>query len=247
MNMKNSKAVKTIKTIKTVGLLGGMSWESTLGYYQRINQEIHNRLGGLHSAPIILNSVDFAPLEALMKQNDWNAISGILVDEALKVQAGGADFLLICTNTMHKAAPAIETALDIPLVHIGDCAAGEVVSRGISTVGLLGTAQTMEQDFLKGRFKKHFDLDVLVPAEQDRKLVDSVIFNELCHGKIESDSKMEYLRIINDLVKQGAEAVILGCTEIGLLVHQSEASVLLVDTAAAHARAAVQFALNQEL
>ena len=229
--------------MKTIGLLGGMSWESTLGYYRAINEGVKHRLGGLHSARIAMVSVDFAPIEKLQKAGDWNAMARILSDEAKRVQAAGADVLLICTNTMHRVAPEVSAAVDIPLLHIADATAEDLVEQGIQSVGLLGTAFTMEQPFYKKRLAERYGLDVLVPGEADRALVHRVIFQELCLGRSETASRAEYLRIIDDLAANGAEGVILGCTEIGMLVDQSDTSVRLFDTTAIHAQKAVDFVL----
>ncbi|SHF72893.1 aspartate racemase [Microbulbifer donghaiensis] len=229
--------------MKTIGLLGGMSWESTLGYYRAINEGIKQKLGGLHSAQIAMYSVDFDPIEKLQHAGDWDGTAKILCEAAKSVQAAEADFLLICTNTMHKVAPEIEAAIDIPLLHIADATAEVLVSDGIKTVGLLGTAFTMEQDFYKGRLENKYNLRVVVPNEEDRQIVHRVIYRELCQGKIEPDSKADYLRIIEALAAQGAEAVILGCTEIGMLVSQADTNVRLLDTTAIHAKNAVELAL----
>ncbi len=228
--------------MKTIGLLGGMSWESTLGYYKAINEGIKNRLGGLHSAKIVMYSVDFEPIEQLQHSGDWEGTAKILIEAAQNIQAGGAEFLLICTNTMHKVATDIETAIEIPLLHIADATAEMLVKDGIKTVGLLGTSFTMEQDFYKGRLANNYGLKVLVPNEEDRGIVHKVIYQELCLGYIESDSKAEYLRIIDSLAGQGAKAVILGCTEIGMLVSQADTNVRLLDTTAIHAEKAVEYA-----
>jgi len=228
--------------MKTIGLLGGMSWESTLGYYRAINQGIKDALGGLHSAKIAMYSVDFESIEKLQRAGDWDGTAKILSEAAKSIQAAGADFLLICTNTMHKVAPEIEAAIQIPLVHIADATAEILVNEGIKSVGLLGTAFTMEQDFYKGRLVSKYDLNVLIPNEADREIVHKVIYQELCMGKIKSISKEEYLRIIDALAAQGAEAVILGCTEIGMLVNQTETNVRLLDTTAIHAKKAVEYA-----
>jgi aspartate racemase len=228
--------------MKTIGLLGGMSWKSTLGYYRAINEGIKNRLGGLHSAKIAMYSVDFEPIEQLQHAGDWEGTAKILCEAAKNVQAAGADFLLVCTNTMHKVAPEIEAAIQIPLLHIADATADILVNEGINSVGLLGTAFTMEQEFYKGRLADNYGLEVLVPNEQDRETVHKVIYHELCLGKIESGSKTEYLRIIDALATQGAEAVILGCTEIGMLVNQADTNVRLLDTTAIHAEKAVEYA-----
>jgi aspartate racemase len=228
--------------MKTIGLLGGMSWESTLGYYRSINEGIKKTLGGLHSAKIVMYSVDFAPIEKLQHAGDWEGTAKILSKAAQSIQAAGADFLLICTNTMHKVASEIEAAIQIPLLHIADATAEILVNGGIKLVGLLGTAFTMEQEFYKGRLVNNYGLQVLVPNEDDRQIVHKIIYQELCLGKIEPNSKAEYLRIIDTLAAQGAEAVILGCTEIGMLVNQTDTNVSLLDTTAIHAEKAVQYA-----
>jgi len=228
--------------MKTIGLLGGMSWESTLGYYRAINEGIKNRVGGLHSAKIAMYSVDFEPLEKLQLADDWEGIAGILLEAAQNVQAAGADFLLICTNTMHKVAPEIEAAVQIPLIHIVDATAEILAKEGIESVGLLGTAFTMEQEFYKGRLISNYGVKVLVPSEKDREIVHNIIYQELCLGRIRPNSKAEYLRIIDSLASQGAEAVILGCTEIGMLVNQTDTNVRLLDTARIHAEKAVECA-----
>ncbi len=229
--------------MKTIGLLGGMSWESTVGYYQAINKGIKESLGGLHSAKIAMYSVDFDPIEKLQHSGDWEGTAEILIDGARNIQAAGADVLLICTNTMHKVAPQIEKAIDIPLLHIADATAEVLVKKGINTVGLLGTAFTMEQDFYKGRLSNNYGLTVHIPSEADRKIVHNVIYKELCLGKVNPASKIEYLRIIEDLANQGAEAVILGCTEIGILVNQKDTDVTLLDTTYIHAKKAVEYAI----
>lgn len=230
--------------MKTIGLLGGMSWESTLGYYRAINEGVRNALGGLHSAKIAMYSVDFEPLERLQHDGDWNGTARILTEAAKDVQAAGADFLLICTNTMHKVAPEVEAAIQIPLLHIADATAEVLVGEGIKTVGLLGTAFTMEQDFYRGRLSDRYGLDVLVPNKSDRQVVHSVIYRELCLGKTDANSKAEYLRIIGDLAERGSEAVILGCTEIGMLVGQGDTDIRLLDTTAIHAEKAVECAIR---
>ncbi len=229
--------------MKTIGLLGGMSWESTVGYYRAINERVKNTLGGLHSAKIVMYSVDFEPIEKLQHAGDWKGTAIILSEAARSVESAGADFLLICTNTMHKVAPEIEKSIKIPLLHIADATAEVLVHEGIKTVGLLGTAFTMEQDFYKGRLSENYGLNVLVPNEEDRQIVHKIIYQELCLGKIQADSKTEYLRIIDMLANQGAEAVILGCTEIGMLVSQGDTKVKLFDTTAIHAEKAVEYAI----
>lgn len=228
--------------MKTIGLLGGMSWESTLDYYKAINESVKNALGGLHSAKIVMYSVDFEPIEKMQHAGDWDGTARILSEAAKSIQAAGADFFLICTNTMHKIAPEIEAAIQIPLLHIADATAEVLVGEGIKTVGLLGTAFTMEQDFYKGRLANNYGLKVLVPNKADREIVHKVIYQELCLGITEAASKAEYLRIIDVLAAQGAEAVILGCTEIGMLVNQADTTVSLLNTTAIHAQKAVEYA-----
>lgn len=230
--------------MKTIGMLGGMSWESTTSYYQAINEGIKDALGGLHSAKICLHSVDFAEIESLQHCGDWEGTAAILSKAALSVQASGADFLMICTNTMHKVAPQIERHLSIPILHIADATAEQLKRDGITRVGLLGTRFTMEQDFYKGRLTANFGIEVLVPDESEQTIIHDVIYHELCLGKVLDASKVEYLRIIDTLYAQGAEAVILGCTEIALLVAQADTSVPLYDTTAIHAAAAVELALS---
>ena len=230
--------------MKTIGLLGGMSWESTQWYYQALNEGVKNKLGGLHSAKIILHSVDFAEIEKLQTQGNWQAAGKLLADAAEGVEKAGADFLLICTNTMHKVAPQIESKVSIPLLHIADATAETLISKGVNTVGLLGTAFTMEQQFYKGRLEDKYGLKVITPNNADREIVHKVIYDELCLGKINNSSKQEYLRIIQELSQQGAQGIILGCTEIGLLVKQPDTEVLLFDTTFIHAQRAIAFALD---
>ena len=230
--------------MKTIGLLGGMSWESTQGYYRAINEGVKEALGGLHSAKVVLNSVDFAEIEACQQSGDWRKAGEILAQAAQGVEAAGADCLLICTNTMHKVAEDIDDAISIPLIHIADATGEALKQAGVKRVGLLGTAFTMEQDFYKGRLSRQYDLEVLVPKAEDRALIHRVIFRELCVGITTNASKAEYLRIIEALKEQGAEAVILGCTEIGMLVTQADTDTPLFDTTEIHADAAVTFALK---
>ncbi len=231
--------------MKTIGLLGGMSWESTVGYYRAINQGVKKILGGLHSAKIVMYSVDFDPIEKLQHEGDWEGTARILSEAAQSIQSAGADFLLICTNTMHKVATQIENAINIPVLHIADATAEVLAHEGIKTVGLLGTAFTMEQDFYKGRLSEKYGLNILVPDKENRQIVHDIIYQELCLGKIQDVSKSEYLRIIDMLANQGAEAVILGCTEIGMLVNQDDTKVKLLDTTALHAEKAVEYAIGQ--
>lgn len=230
--------------MKTIGLLGGMSWESTQGYYRAINEGVKEALGGLHSAKLVLNSVDFAEIEACQQSGDWRKAGEILAQAAQGVEAAGADCLLICTNTMHKVAEDIDDAISIPLIHIADATGEALKQAGVKRVGLLGTAFTMEQDFYKGRLSEQHDLEVLIPKAEDRALIHRVIFQELCVGITTNASKAEYLRIIEALKEQGAEAVILGCTEIGMLVTQADTDTPLFDTTEIHANAAVTFALK---
>lgn len=229
--------------MKTIGLIGGMSWESTIPYYRQINERIKERLGGLHSAKIALYSVDFHEIERLQHAGDWEAAGRLLADAARSLKAAGADFLVLCTNTMHKVAPAIEAAVEIPLLHIADPTAEAIRAAGVATVGLLGTRFTMEQAFYKERLVEKFGLAVVTPDEADRQVVHRIIYEELCLGRIRDESREEYRRIIAALVEQGAEAVILGCTEISLLVGPADASVPLFDTTALHALHAADAAL----
>lgn len=228
--------------MKTIGLIGGMSWESTIGYYREINQRVKKSLGGFHSAKIVLHSVDFEPIEKLQHSGNWAGMAEILIEAAKSVEAAGADFVLICTNTMHKVASDIEQSINIPLLHIADATAEALVKDGVKKVGLLGTAFTMEQDFYKQRLIETYGLEVVIPNETDRKLVHDTIYNELCLGNINDASRQEYLRIVNELARSGAEAIILGCTEIGMLINQEHTNVPLYDTTAIHAAKAVEWA-----
>ncbi len=230
--------------MKKIGLLGGMSWESSANYYKIINEEIKKELGGLHSARVVLNSVDFEPIEQLQHKGDWEGTAKILSKEAKNIQNAGADFLLICTNTMHKVASDIEKNIDIPILHIADATAEILIKDGIKRVGLLGTAFTMEQEFYKGRLKDKFDLEVVVPNKYDIKIVHDIIYNELCLGEIKVDSKNEYLGIIHNLVNHGAQAIILGCTEISMLINQDDTDIKLYDTTKIHAQKAVELAIK---
>lgn len=230
--------------MKTIGLIGGMSWESTIPYYRQINQRIKQQLGGLHSAKLILYSVDFAEIEQLQRSGDWDKAGLLLAEAAAKLQAAGADALVLCTNTMHKVAQAIETAVSIPLLHIADATAEAIQQAGLKKVALLGTRFTMEQDFYKKCLTERYALDVLVPDSEGRELVHQVIYQELCLGVVKPDSRQKYQQIMADLVAQGAEAIILGCTEIGLLVNAEDSSVPLFDTTALHAQKAADYALS---
>jgi len=230
--------------MKTIGLLGGMSWQSTTSYYQAINQGINSKLGGLHSAKLTLCSVDFAEIEKLQHQGNWQATAEILCKSAKSVQASGADFLLICTNTMHKVAEQIEQVLDIPLLHIADATAKQLLLDGITKVGLLGTQFTMSEGFYKSRLINHYSIDVITPNSSQQKLVHDIIYQELCMGTIKPKSKAAYLTIIDSLFEQGAQAIILGCTEIALLINQADTHIPLYDTTNIHAQAAIDLALS---
>ena len=229
--------------MKTIGLIGGMSWESTLPYYRLLNEGVKHRLGGLHSARVVLYSVDFHDIERLQHAGRWDEAGAMLASAARALQAAGADFLLLCTNTMHKVAPAIETAVTIPLLHIADPTAEAVKQAGIRTVGLLGTRFTMEEDFYRGRLAARHGLEVIIPDVADRDLVHRVIYEELCLGVTRDASRTAYRDVIGRLVAQGAQGIILGCTEIGLLVKPEDAPVPLFDTTLLHAANAVDVAL----
>ncbi|MCB8926532.1 MAG: aspartate/glutamate racemase family protein [Ardenticatenaceae bacterium] len=229
--------------MQTIGLLGGMSWESTELYYRWINELVKEKLGGLHSAKIVLVSVDFQEIEMLQHEGRWEEAGAALAQAAQQIEAARADFLLICTNTMHKVAPQIEAAIHIPILHLADATAVRIQQKGLKKVGLLGTNFTMEQDFYRGRLEQH-GLEVIVPNAADRAIVHGVIYNELCLGQVEDASRQEFLRIIDDLHAQGAEGIIEGCTEIVMLVQQQHTAVPLFDTTAIHAEAAVNRALG---
>lgn len=221
-----------------------MSWESTQAYYRVINQKIRGELGGLHSAKLVLYSVDFADIEALQKQGDWQTTAEILGSVARSVESGGAEFLVLCTNTMHKVAPQIERAVSIPLLHIADATARALKRDGVSCVGLLGTRFTMEQAFYRDRLQNH-GIKVLMPDERQREQIHSVIYNELCRGVVKPESKSMYLDVVESLSGRGVQGVILGCTEIGLLIQDSDTEVTLYDTTELHADHAVQLALGR--
>lgn len=229
--------------MKTIGLIGGMSWESSVEYYRIINEEVKQRLGGLHSAKCVLYSVDFQEIEICQRNGEWEKTAQILTDAARSLEAAGADFILICTNTMHKVANEIQAGIGIPLLHIADITAQQVLANKIKTIGLLGTKYTMEQDFYKSRLESQ-GIRVLVPKETDRVIINTVIYDELCRGKIIEESRAQYKRIIEDLIEQGADGIILGCTEIGLLVKPEDSNVPLFDTTRIHAAGAVNYALD---
>ena len=231
--------------MKTIGLIGGMSWESSIEYYRIINETTKARLGGLHSAKSLMVSVDFADIEILQHQGRWMEAAKLLVDAARSLENGGADFIVLCTNTMHKVADEIQAGVKIPLLHIADATAELVKVSGIQNIGLLGTRFTMEEEFYKGRLTQNYGLKVRVPSAEDREIVHRVIYDELVLGKIKGRSKEQYVRIIEQIVKEGAEGIILGCTEIGLLIRQEDSPVPLFDTTRIHAEAAVDYALAE--
>lgn len=232
--------------MKTIGLIGGMSWESSQTYYRLINQGVRDALGGLHSARLVMYSVDFAEIETLQHQGDWDATATILGQAASALEAAGADFMVLCTNTMHKVAEQIEQAVSIPLLHIADATANVLKSAGVTSVGLLGTRFTMEQAFYRDRLEQQ-GIRVLVPEESQRERVHAVIYDELCLGQIREDSKQAYLDVVASLAERGAQGVILGCTEIGLLIQAADTEVPLYDTTQLHAEQAVRFALADKL
>jgi aspartate racemase len=230
--------------MKTIGLLGGMSWESSIEYYRIINQTARERLGGLHSAQCLMFSFDFAEIEALQMAGDWDTAAQKLADAAQDLERGGADGIVLCTNTMHKLAGAIESAVNIPLLHIADTTARKICDDGLKTIGLLGTRFTMEQDFYKGRLTDQFGLNVLVPDAAGIEIVHRAIYDELCLGIVRDDSRAAYLRVMDDLAARGAQGIILGCTEITLLIKPEHTALPLYDTTYLHAVAAVDWALG---
>lgn len=230
--------------MKIIGLIGGMSWESSAEYYRIINETVKERLGGLHSGKILMYSVDFQEIEQLQHAEKWNEATQFMTDAARRLEKGGAEFVLIGTNTMHKMADEVASAINIPLLHIADAAAAAIKEKGIQKVGLLGTKFTMEQDFYKGRLADRYHLDVLIPDIGDREIVHRIIYDELCLGQILDESRNKFRQIIQKLVKNGAQGIILGCTEIPLLVKSEDSPVPLFDTTLIHARKAVEYALN---
>jgi aspartate racemase len=231
--------------MKTIGLIGGMSWESSLVYYRIINEEVNRRLGGLHSAPCILYSFDFAGIETLMHAGEWDALADLLAEAAASLQESGAECLLICTNTMHALADRVQAGCTVPLIHIADATGERIVADGRKTIGLLGTRLTMEGAFYRQRLEERFGLRVVVPGAADREIVDRIIFDELCRGLIEASSRAAMATIVGRLADQGAEAVILGCTEIPLLIGPEDVSLPVYDTTRIHALAAVDHALEE--
>lgn len=241
------KLIKTIKkgaNVKTIGLLGGMSWESSIEYYRIINQVMREKLGGLHSAKSVMVSVDFASIEELQSQDRWDEATEIMINTARQVEAAGADFLLIATNTMHKMFPEVQASINIPMLHIADATGFAIAEAGLNNLGLLGTIYTMEQDFYIGRLENKFGVKILVPDEDDRVVVNRIIFEELVIGLINDESKDEYNRIITKMIQNGAQGIILGCTEIPLLVKSDEVRVPFFDTTYIHAEMAVEIALG---
>ena len=229
--------------MKTIGLIGGMSWESTVTYYQMINEGIKDSLGGLHSAKVLLYSVDFFEIEALMSRGAWDEAAELLGDVAHRLEAAGADMILICTNTLHKVAPQVQSRIRVPLVHIAEAAAEELLSKGITRVGLLGTKYTMMQEFYREKLTER-GIDVLIPEGEEIDLVNRVIFDELCLGVVKEDSKAAYLKVIANLQARGAQGILLGCTELGLIVSQEDVSLPLFDTTVIHAKKAIELALR---
>jgi aspartate racemase len=232
------------ENMKIIGLIGGMSWESTLEYYRIINETVKLSIGDLHSAKCIIYSVDFEKVERMQHENKWGELTDIMVDIAKKLKNAGADFIIICTNTMHKMARNIEERAQIKVIHIADVAGKEILNRKMKKVGLLGTCFTMEQDFYKKVLKDNFNIDVIIPNREEREIIHKVIYDELCKGIINEESKAKYIKIINNLVLNGAEGIILGCTEIPLLIKQEDIEVTIFDTTKLHSIAAVEFALS---
>lgn len=230
--------------MKTMGLLGGMSWESTIPYYRLINEGVKQRLGGLHSAQILLHSVDFHEIEACQSCGDWQQAGEILARAAVGLQQAGAEGIVLCTNTMHKVAEVIETACDVPFLHIADATGRAISQQNMNNVALLGTRYTMEQDFYRGRLQDEFGISTLIPEQGDRQKINQIIFEELCLGEFSDASRDYYLSVIGELVSQGAQGVIFGCTEIGLLVPAELSPLPVFDTAAIHAADAVEFMLS---
>ncbi len=231
--------------MKTIGLIGGMSWESSLEYYRIINEATKARLGGFHSAKSLMVSVDFAEIEAMQEQGRWPEMAKVLAGAAKSLEDGGADFVILCTNTMHKVAGEIEASIHIPFLHIADATGQKIRDSRIGKVGLLGTRFTMEEDFYKSRLAGRYGLEVIVPDARQREIVHRVIFDELVKGEIRRESKEQYIGIIEGLARDGAEGVVLGCTEIGMLVHEGDCRVPVFDTTRIHAEAAVEYALAE--
>jgi aspartate racemase len=230
--------------MKTIGLIGGMSWESSLEYYRIINEEVKRKLGGLHSAKILMYSVDFEEIEELQHRGRWDEATKLMIEAAQRLDKGGADFIMICSNTMHKMSGEVRKNIGIPLLHIGDATAEKIKEMGFKKVGLLGTRFTMEEDFYKGRLTSRYGLEVVIPDEKERQMVHDIIYKELCLGVINPSSKDQVCKIIQNLVRDGAEGIILGCTEIPLLIRQEDVKVPLFDTTKIHAESAVEYAFK---
>ncbi len=230
--------------MKTIGLIGGMSWESSLEYYRIINEKVKKELGGLHSAKSVMYSVDFEKIKILQHEGKWDDLTDIMIDAAKRLEKAGADLVVICTNTMHKMANEVENSINLPLLHIADATAESIKKQNLNKIGLLGTKFTMEQEFYKDRLQEKHNIDVVIPNEEDRELVHKIIYDELCLGNIKNSSKKEYVRIIENLVQQGAQGVILGCTEIPLLIKQNDVTVPVFDTTTIHAEFAVLEAIK---
>ena len=230
--------------MKTIGLIGGMSWESSSEYYRIINETVRERLGGLHSAECIMYSADFEQIENLQHQGKWEELTKLMLNFAQKLEGAGADFIVICTNTMHKMAEEVENNTNIPLLHIADATAEKIIDKGLGKLGLLGTNFTMEEDFYRKRLEEKYNIEVIIPSQNDRRIIDSVIYHELCLGIIKQSSKEKYKEVINRLISDGADGVILGCTEIPLLVSQGDVEMPVFDTTTIHAKSAVEFALT---
>ena len=230
--------------MKTIGMIGGMSWESSIEYYRLINEGVNQKLGGFHSAKCVMYSVDFAEIEALQQLGQWENATQMMIAAAQYVEKGGADFLMICTNTMHKMADEVQQNINIPILHIADATAEKIKAEGLRKIGLLGTRFTMEEDFYRGRLVKRHGLEILIPSLEERKILHRVIYQELVLGQIKPESKAKYIKIIHRLVEAGAEGIILGCTEIGLLVGNADSPVPLFDTTRLHAAAGIEYALS---
>ncbi len=230
--------------MQTIGLIGGMSWESSLEYYRLINQFVKQKLGAMHSAQSLMYSVDFEPIQQLQHEEDWGKLTEMMIDAAMRLEKGGADFIVICTNTMHKMAEDIEQNINLPLIHIADTTAEAVKAQSLKKISLLGTRFTMEQDFYKKRLADKHQLEVIIPSEEEMDTVHQIIYKELCMGQIKQNSKKAFQSIINNLQQNGAEGVILGCTEIPLLIKQEDVSIPIFDTTTIHARQAVEWATS---
>lgn len=230
--------------MKTIGLIGGMSWESSLEYYRIINETVKEKLGGFHSAKSIMYSVDFEEVEELQHEGKWDEATELMIDAAQRVERGGADFVIICTNTMHKMAEEVQKSIRIPLLHIADATAEKINEQGLNKVGLLGTKFTMEEDFYKQRLREKHGIEAIIPDERERQIVHDILYSELCMGEIKDISKDKFKEIIANLAANGAEGIILGCTEIPLLIKQEDYDIPLFDTTAIHAEFAVEYAIS---